>query len=361
MSLGRVLVTGGAGFIGSHTCKLLGAAGFEPIVYDNLVTGHRWAVRWGPLVEGDIQNTDLLTDTLRSYAPQAVIHFAASAYVGEFVENPAKYYWNNVLGSLSLLEACRRAGTMRIVFSSTCATYGTPEELPIKETTRQNPISPYGRSKLMVEQILGDYAAAYGLRYVALRYFNASGADPDGELREKHDPETHLIPRALLCASGKLEHLSLYGDDHETTDGTCVRDYIHVTDLARAHAQAVQYLIDGKENLAVNLGSGKGTSIREVLDAVRRVTAQAVPIVIEPRRPGDPPMLVADLTLAAKRLGFTAQLSDIDTIIRTAAASFGLAIVPSSAGHSLPEPLKSPKSIRACGPTSVAAKTIPTP
>ena len=326
MSLGCVLVTGGAGFIGSHTCKLLAAAGIQPIVYDNLVTGHRCAVQWGPLVTGDIQDTDLLVRTLGEYRPHTVIHFAASAYVGESVENPAKYYRNNVSGSLSLLEACRHTQTMRLVFSSSCATYGTPEKLPIKETTPQNPISPYGRSKLMVEQILDDYATAYGLRYVSLRYFNASGADPDGELVEKHDPETHLIPRALLCASGALKHLSVYGDDHATTDGTCVRDYVHVTDLARAHVQAVRYLEDGNDSLAVNLGSGKGTSIRQVLDAIRRLTAHPVPIVIEPRRPGDPPMLVADPTLAAERLGFATQLSDIDTIVRTAAPSFGLTV-----------------------------------
>ena len=326
MSRGCVLVTGGAGFIGSHTCKLLAAAGIEPIVYDNLVTGHRGAVRWGPLVKGDIQDTDLLVRTLAEYKPHAVIHFAASAYVGESVEDPAKYYLNNVAGSLSLLEACRRVQVMKIVFSSTCATYGTPANLPIRETTPQNPISPYGRSKLMVEQILEDYDSAYGLRYVSLRYFNACGADPEGELREDHEPETHLIPRALLCASGKLDRLALFGDDHETVDGTCVRDYIHVTDLARAHVQAVQYLIDGKESLAVNLGSGQGTSIREVLEAIGRLTARPVPTVVAPKRPGDPPILIADSTLASKRLGFVAQRSDIDTIIRTAAPTFGLAV-----------------------------------
>ena len=242
------------------------------------------------------------------------------------MEDPAKYYLNNVAGSLSLLEACRRVQVMKIVFSSTCATYGTPANLPIRETTPQNPISPYGRSKLMVEQILEDYDSAYGLRYVSLRYFNACGADPEGELREDHEPETHLIPRALLCASGKLDRLALFGDDHETVDGTCVRDYIHVTDLARAHVQAVQYLIDGKESLAVNLGSGQGTSIREVLEAIGRLTARPVPTVVAPKRPGDPPILIADATLASKRLGFVAQLSDIDTIIRTAAPSFGLAV-----------------------------------
>ena len=328
MNGGRVLVTGGAGFIGSHTCKLLAAAGFEPIVYDNLTTGHRSDVRWGPFVEGDIRDTDLLARTLQIHEPHTVIHFAASAYVGESVENPAKYYSNNVVGSLSLLEACRRTQTLKLIFSSSCATYGTPAKLPISETTPQNPISPYGRSKLMVEQIIVDYAAAYGLRYVALRYFNACGADPDGDLGEKHEPETHIIPCALMALSGKLKHLSLYGDDHETADGTCVRDYIHVTDLARAHVQAVEYLAKENDSIAVNLGSGTGTSIREVLDAITRTTGRSVPVVVAPKRPGDPPRLFADSSLATQRLGFRTQLSDIDTIIRTAAPSFGLAIQP---------------------------------
>jgi UDP-arabinose 4-epimerase len=323
MTTPRVLVAGGAGYIGSHTCKLLAAAGIEPVAYDSLVTGHRSAVRWGPFVEGDILDTDHLTRTLRECKPDAVVHFAAFAYVGESVEEPAKYYWNNVVGSLSLLEACRRSGTMNVVFSSSCATYGVPDELPIKETTPQRPISPYGRSKLMVEQILEDYAAAYGLRYVSLRYFNASGADPDGELGEKHDPETHLIPRALLSASGEIDHLAIFGDDHETADGTCVRDYVHVMDLARAHVLAVRHLRAAGANLAVNLGSGKGTSIRQVLESVGRVTRRAVPVVVEPKRPGDPPKLYADPSLARDRLGFEAELSDIDTIVRTAAPFFG--------------------------------------
>ena len=328
MSAHSVLVAGGAGYIGSHTCKLLAAAGIQPVAYDNLVTGHQSAVRWGPFVEGDILDTDHLTRTLQEHKPDAVVHFAAFAYVGESVEEPAKYYWNNVVGSLSLLEACRRSGTMNLVFSSSCATYGVPEELPIKETTPQRPISPYGRSKLMVEQILEDYAAAYGLRYMSLRYFNASGADPEGELGEKHDPETHLIPRALLSASGALAHLSIFGDDHETTDGTCVRDYVHVMDLARAHVLAVRHLHAQGSNLAVNLGSGKGTSIRQVLEAIGRVTRRAVPVIVEPKRPGDPPNLYADPSLARDRLGFATELSDIDTIVRTAAPFFGHRVQP---------------------------------
>ncbi len=324
MSNPRVLVTGGAGYIGSHTCKVLAAHGIEPITYDNLSTGHRDAVRWGPFVEGDILDTESLTAALRVYRPVTVIHFAASAYVGESVDDPAKYYRNNVVGTLSLLDACRAVDVFNIVFSSSCATYGVPDKLPIVEATSQEPINPYGRSKLVVEQVLRDYAVAYQLRWVALRYFNACGADPDGEIGELHDPETHIIPRALLAASGGLPHLAIFGDDYDTSDGTCVRDYIHVTDLARAHVLAVKYLLDGGENIALNLGTGRGISIREILNSINRVTARAVPITIEPRRPGDPPALLADPTLARKCLGFSAELSDIDTIVRTAAPMFGL-------------------------------------
>ena len=321
---GRIFVTGGAGFIGSHTCKLLAARGVEPVVYDNLVTGHRDAVRWGPFIEGDILDSDRLGQALRDWRPDAVIHFAGSAYVGESVENPSKYYRNNVAGSLSLLEACRAVGVLSIVFSSSCATYGAPEQLPIAESTPQRPLNPYGRSKLMVEQMLGDYAAAYGLRYVALRYFNACGADPDGELSERHDPETHLIPRALLAASGALRHLSVFGADYPTADGTCVRDFVHVADLARAHVMALDYLRAGGANFATNLGSGRGASIWQVIEAIRRITGRDVPTVVEPRRPGDPPSLVADPTLARVQLGFSTCMSTIDAIVRTAAPSFGL-------------------------------------
>ena len=320
----RAFVTGGAGYIGSHTCKLLAAYGIEPVVYDNFITGHRDAVRWGPCIEGDVLDTDRLANALTTWEPDAVVHFAGSAYVGESVEDPGKYYRNNTVGSLSLLEGCRRAGVLDVIFSSSCATYGAPERLPITEATPQRPLSPYGRSKLMVEQILADYALAYGVRYVALRYFNASGADPDGELAERHDPETHLIPRALLAASGAIPYLSIFGDDYETQDGTCERDYIHVTDLARAHVLAVDYLSAGGANLAVNLGSGKAYSIRQILSSIHRVTARGVPVVVNARRPGDPPSLVADPTLARERLGFSTRLSDIDTIVRTAAPTFGL-------------------------------------
>jgi UDP-arabinose 4-epimerase len=326
MSPRRVLVTGGAGYIGSHTAKLLGQKGIEPVVYDNLATGHRSSVRWGPFVRGDILDTNHLMQTLARHKLDAVIHFAASAYVGESVEDPAKYYRNNVAGTLSLLEACRGAEVDKVIFSSSCATYGVPAVLPIKETTPQEPINPYGRTKLIAEHMLRDYATAYGLRYVALRYFNACGADPDGELGEWHDPETHLIPRALQAAGGKIPHLSVFGNDYETADGTCVRDYVHVTDLARAHVLALDHLEGGGANMAVNLGTGSGSSVREVLEAITRITGRAVPVELHPRRAGDPPALYADADLARTALGFFPEYSDLDMIVRTAAPFFGLGL-----------------------------------
>ncbi|WP_265516752.1 UDP-glucose 4-epimerase GalE [Nitratireductor luteus] len=324
MTTPRVLVTGGAGYIGSHTCKALAAHGIEPVTYDNLVSGHRDAVRWGPFVEGDILDRESLIATLEVYRPEAIIHFAAFAYVGESVEDPAKYYRNNVAGTISLLDACRAASVNKLILSSSCATYGIPEELPIGETSEQRPINPYGRSKLMAEHMLKDHAAAYGMHYVALRYFNACGADPDGEIGERHDPETHLIPRALMAAAGRLSHLTIFGDDYETEDGTCVRDYIHVSDLARAHVLACEHLADGGGNLAVNLGTGSGSSIREILGTIAQVTGRNVPVEFHPRRAGDPPVLYADPGLAREALGFAAELSDLDTIVRTAAPFFGL-------------------------------------
>jgi UDP-arabinose 4-epimerase len=320
----NVLVTGGAGYIGSHTAKLLSSRGFAPIVYDNLTTGHQSSVRWGPLVHGDILDTDRLAEIIAEYEPKAVIHFAAAAYVGESVEDPSKYYRNNVIGTQSLLDACRRTSVAEIIFSSSCATYGVPPVLPITETTPQNPINPYGRTKLIAEQMLQDYAAAYGMRYVVLRYFNACGADPDGELGEWHDPETHLIPRALLAAAGRISHLPIFGNDYETQDGTCVRDYIHVSDLARAHVLALDYLDKGGESLAVNLGTGRGSSIRQILETISRITERDVPIKLHSRRPGDPPLLYADPVFAQQALGFSAKYSDLETIVRTAAPFFGL-------------------------------------
>src|SRR5690606_6832588 len=232
----------------------------------------------------------------------------------------------NVAGTLSLLDACRSEGVDTVVFSSSCATYGIPDTLPIAETTPQRPINPYGRTKLIVEQVLADYANAYGSRYAALRYFNAAGADPDGELGERHDPETHLVPLTILATAGRGEALDVCGDDYDTPDRTCIRDYVHVTDLARAHVLALRHLLGGGDNLAVNLGSGNGISIREVIAAVERVTGRKVPHVMRPRRPGDPPALYADPHLAKERLDFVTELSDIDTIVRTAAAFFGLEV-----------------------------------
>ncbi|RAX39784.1 UDP-glucose 4-epimerase GalE [Rhizobium tropici] len=324
MSTRTILVAGGAGFIGSHTAKLLHREGYEPVVYDNLSTGHLESVRWGPFVEGDILDTPCLVEAIKTYQPEAIIHFAASAYVGESVEEPAKYYANNVNGTHSLLEACRTTGTDKLIFSSSCAVYGIPEQLPIRECEPQRPINPYGRTKLIAEHMLADYAAAYGLRYVALRYFNAAGADPEQELGEWHTPETHLIPRALLAATGSIDCLEVYGDDYDTPDGTCVRDYIHVMDLARGHALAVKYLMAGGANLAINLGTGRGTSIREVLDAIGLASKRSVPVAMRPRRSGDPPALYAASDLAAEKLGFQPLYSDIGTIIRTAAPFFGL-------------------------------------
>lgn len=314
----RVLVTGGAGYIGSHTCKCLAQRGIEPVVYDNLSRGHADAVRWGPLVEGDINDGAALRDAMRRFSPDSVVHFAAFAYVGESVSDPAKYYRNNVAGTLTLLEAMRDTGVHQMVFSSTCATYGVPERLPISEDTAQAPISPYGRSKLMIEQMLADMGRAHDLRSVALRYFNAAGADPDGEAGERHDPEPHLIPRALMAAAGLLPALEVFGDDYETPDGTCVRDYVHVTDLADGHARALDYLDAKGESVCLNLGTGQGTSVREILQAVAEQTGHAVPVVMRPRRDGDPPAIWADPSRAEAVLGFRPSHSDTATIIRTA-------------------------------------------
>lgn len=319
----HVLVTGGAGFIGAHACKALFQTGFTPVAYDNLSTGHADAVRYGPLVRGDVRDFDRLCEIINANKIEAVLHFAASAYVGESVENPAKYYSNNVGGMIQLLGACKAAGIKLIVFSSSCATYGIPERLPIREDLPQRPINPYGRTKLICEEMLRDYAEAdSSLRYASLRYFNAAGADPEGEIGERHDPETHLIPLALLSAAGRRPALDIFGTDYDTSDGTCIRDYIHVTDLARAHVLALKYLIDGGESTEVNLGSGRGYSVREIVAAVGEMTGYTVPVVERPRRIGDPPILTADPSAAARRLGFTTRCSDLPTILRDAAPWF---------------------------------------
>jgi len=320
----RILVTGGAGFIASHACKALAAEGYLPVTIDNLSTGNRDAVKWGPLILGDIRDTALVRDILLSNDIKAVLHFAASAYVGESMTDPALYYDNNVGGMISLLAGCQQAGVSRIVFSSSCATYGIPDSLPITESAAQTPINPYGRTKLIGEQMIRDHGAAYGLNHVILRYFNAAGADPEGELRERHDPETHLIPLALLAASGQRPGLQIFGNDYPTPDGTCIRDYIHVTDLARAHVNALSHLMGGGPDLAVNLGTGKGLSILQIVAAAERACGRRVPVTFSSRRPGDPPVLLADPARAARELGFTTRLSDIDTIMRHAAVGFGL-------------------------------------
>lgn len=324
--MNTVLVTGGAGYIGSHTCKLLHQSGFTPVTYDNLATGSKENVKWGPLVRGDVRDRDQLKHAIRLWQPACVIHFAASAYVGESITDPRKYYSNNVAGILSLLDTCVDIQLRNIVFSSSCATYGIPAKLPIAERSPQAPINPYGRTKLIGELMLKDYASACKIHYVALRYFNAAGADIDGELRERHDPETHLIPRALMAAAGRIPELTVFGSDYDTPDGTCIRDYVHVTDLAQAHVSAVRHLIAGGKNMMVNLGSGRGTSVQQIIDTIERLTHRRVPVRREARRGGDPPSLYPDLSVAASELNFTPRFSDIETIIRTAAPTFGLEI-----------------------------------
>ncbi|HEX3862928.1 MAG TPA: UDP-glucose 4-epimerase GalE [Stellaceae bacterium] len=315
-----ILVTGGAGYVGSHACKALATAGYRPIVYDNLSRGYREAVRWGPLVEGDLHDRATLVDTMRAHDVTAIMHFAAFAYVGESVGNPELYYTNNVGGTLSLLGAMHDAGVERIVFSSTCAVYGVPDRLPISEATAKAPLNPYGETKLAIERALHWYAGAYGFRYAALRYFNAAGGDPDGEVGENHEPETHLIPLILRAALQRGDPIGIFGTDYPTPDGTAIRDYIHVADLADAHVRALDYLAGGGDSAALNLGTGHGHSVREVIAAVERVGQRPVPQREMPRRAGDPPELVADPALAFARLGWQARHSDIDTIIATALA-----------------------------------------
>ncbi|MDC0658074.1 UDP-glucose 4-epimerase GalE [Leisingera sp. SS27] len=320
-----ILVTGGAGFIGSHACKALSQAGYLPVTVDNLSTGHADAVKWGPLVNADVRDQTALCRTIREHDVEAVIHFAASAYVGESMTRPAFYYDNNAGGMIALINACISTGVKQIVFSSSCATYGIPAGGPIRETTPQAPINPYGRSKLMCEEMLRDCSSGHGLRFAALRYFNAAGADPEGELCERHDPETHLLPLALQAASGQRGPLQVFGTDYCTRDGSCERDYIHVSDLARGHVLAADYLAAGGPSTALNLGSGTGHTVFEVLAAIQRVTGAPVPHELVGRRPGDPPSLTADAELAAKTLGFRTEHSGLDQIISDAAPSFGLA------------------------------------
>jgi UDP-arabinose 4-epimerase len=314
----RVLVTGGAGYIGSHACKALARVGYEPVAYDNLVYGHRWAVKWGPFAEGDILDGDRLDQAFEEYRPDAVMHFAAFCYVGESMLEPAKYFRNNVVGTLSLLEAMRRGGIDKLIFSSTCATYGVPDIVPITEAHPQQPVNPYGASKLMVERMLKDYGAAYGMRSIMLRYFNAAGADPDAEIGEDHDPETHLIPLVLQAAAGDLQKVSVYGEDYPTPDGTCIRDYIHVTDLADAHVLALDALVQGVPTSAYNLGNGQGFSVKQVIESASRITGRRIEVEVAPRRPGDPPALVGDAAHIRRELGWHPRFPDLDAIIETA-------------------------------------------
>ena len=314
----RVLVTGGAGYIGSHAAKLLARAGIEPVVFDNFATGHPWAVKWGPLVRGDLQEAELIHAVLVKYRVRAVMHFAASAYVDESMRSPRKYFRNNALNSVNLLDAMLDTGVKHVVFSSTCATYGMATTVPIPESHSQQPVNPYGESKRFVERALHWYGEAYGLRWVTLRYFNAAGADPEGEIGEEHDPETHLVPMAVQAGLAVQPRLEIYGTDYPTRDGTAIRDFIHVTDLAQAHVLALKHLLDGGENTALNLGTGRGHSVREVVAEVERVSGRRVAIQEAARRPGDPPILVADAGRASQMLGWRPQYSNLDTIIDTA-------------------------------------------
>ena len=313
-----ILVTGGAGYVGAHACKALAKRGYRPIAYDNLVYGHEAAVKWGPLEIGDIADRARLDAVIAQYRPQALMHFAAFTYVGESVADPGKYYRNNVAGTLSLLEALRDHGIGKMVFSSTAAVYGTPDMVPIGEAAAKAPINPYGLSKWTSEQMIADFGAAHGLRSAVLRYFNAAGADPDGELGECHDPESHLIPLAMQAVTGHGPALTLFGDDYPTPDGTCIRDYIHVADLANAHVQALEQLDHRDGADAFNLGTGHGVSVREVLDAVGRAAGKPVPHSIGPRRAGDPAELVSDPGKANRELGWKPAMSDLDTIVDTA-------------------------------------------
>ncbi|HEY9734835.1 MAG TPA: UDP-glucose 4-epimerase GalE [Trichocoleus sp.] len=313
-----VLVTGGAGYIGSHAVSALQQAGYRPIVLDDLSYGHRELVEGGlgaELVVGDICDRALLDDLFSRYPVEAVMHFAAFIAVGESVSDPAKYYRNNVAGTLALLEAMVAADVKKIVFSSTCALYGNPKFVPITEDHPQDPISPYATSKQMVEKMLADFDQAYGLKSVRFRYFNAAGADPEGRLGEDHNPETHLIPLVLMAALGKRSAITIFGTDYPTEDGTCVRDYIHVTDLAQAHVLGLKYLQQGGESEVFNLGNGSGFSVRQVIEAAREVTGRDIPVVESERRPGDPPILVGSSAKAQKVLGWQSQYADLTQIL----------------------------------------------
>lgn len=313
-----VLVTGGAGYIGSHCCKYLSEKGYIPIVYDNFVSGHREFVQWGPLEEGSIGDKDKLVSVLEKYQPVAVMHFAAYASVGESVTQPSKYYSNNVADTITLLNTMVECEVRNFIFSSSCAIYGYPENVPMDETELKKPINPYGKTKLMVEQILKDYDKAYNLKSVCLRYFNAAGADPDDNIGEDHDPETHLIPLVLDVALGRKEYITINGDDYNTPDGTCIRDYIHVNDLANAHEKALQHLLVHKYPLWLNLGNGQGYSVKEVIETVKKVTGKEITVKIGPRRKGDPHKLVASSAKASKLIDWKPNYTSLEDIVSSA-------------------------------------------
>lgn len=311
----RVLVTGGAGYIGSHACKALARAGYEPVVFDNLSTGWKNAVKWGPLVQGDLMDRASIDAVLAEYRPDAVMHFAALSLVGESMKDPGLYWRVNVGGALNLLEACAEAGVRNFVFSSTCATYGNQDGVLLTEETAQRPINAYGGSKLAIEQMLRDFGVSSGISHVIFRYFNVAGADPDGEIGEQHVPETHLIPLMLDAVAGKRPALTVFGTDYATQDGTCIRDYVHVSDLAEAHVLGLKRLLEGQGNGVFCLGTGRGFSVREVIDASRMVTNREVPIVIGERRAGDAAALVSSSTHAIEELGWEPQRSTLRQMI----------------------------------------------
>lgn len=316
--MGKILITGGAGYVGSHVNKVLADRGYDTLILDNLVCGLRSLVKWGNFVLADLANKDQLRLIFEMYDIDAVMHFAAFANVGESVADPQKYYQNNVVNTINLIEIMFQFGVKTLIFSSTCATYGIPKEIPIPETHPQNPINPYGRSKLIIENILADYSHAYSLGYASLRYFNAAGADPLGNIGEWHEPGTHLIPLILDAAYGRRKEIKIFGTNYDTRDGTCIRDYIHVTDLAEAHVLALEYLIEGGQSDVFNLGNGDGFSVREVIACAREVTKQDIPVQEVMHRPGDPPVLVGGAKKARERLGWSPKHSDLDEIVRTA-------------------------------------------
>jgi UDP-arabinose 4-epimerase len=313
----NILVTGGAGYVGSHACKALAAKGYVPITYDNLSRGNLWAVKWGPLEKGELADVQQVQAVLEKYRPIALMHFAAYAYVGESVEQPLLYYGNNFAGTAALLRAVVNYGCIPIVFSSTCATYGVPECVPISEDHPQRPINPYGHSKLFVERMLADLNVACGLPWIALRYFNAAGADPDGQIGEAHDPETHLIPLVLAAARTGVT-VRIFGDDYETPDGTCIRDYIHVCDIADAHVRALDHLRTGGRSCALNLANERGYSVKEVIAAAEKVGGRSISSEIAPRRTGDPPILIGDASRAHALLSWSPARSSLEIQIRDA-------------------------------------------